>query len=200
MFTGIVFATGRARRARRVEDLLTLEIDAPSIARDLEVGDSVSVNGVCLTATKASRRKFTVEVMGETLVRSTMSSIDKDSTVNLELAVRFIDRMGGHLVQGHVDGVASVVRIDPGEGTTRVWFSCEEELLRYMVPRGSIALDGVALTLVEVGRTTFQVALIPHTLSATTLSTLQVGDEVNVEVDLIAKYVERFMRRSSDVT
>jgi riboflavin synthase len=133
--------------------------------------------------------------MGETLARSTLQSLRKGASVNLELPARLVDRLGGHMVQGHVDGTARVVRIEDDETSRRVWFVADDELLGYMVGKGSIALDGVSLTIVEVGTATFQVALIPHTLTATTLNELKVGSEVNVEVDVIAKYVERLMRR-----
>jgi riboflavin synthase len=117
----------------------------------------------------------------------------RGGSVNLELAARLNDRLGGHLVQGHVDGVVRATRIESDEGAMRVWFSASEDLLRYMVAKGSITLDGVSLTVVEVGRTSFQVALIPHTLGATTLGAIKVGSAVNAEVDVVAKYVERLL-------
>ena len=129
--------------------------------------------------------------MPETLARSTLAEVKKGSLVNLELPARLNDRLGGHLVQGHVDGVARAVRVEEDEGARLMWFAVDEDLLRYMVPKGSITLDGVSLTLVDVGRTTFQVAIIPHTLEVTSLGSVEVGTEVNVEVDLLAKYVER---------
>lgn len=193
MFTGIVIETGKVRKAGERKGILNLEIEA-ALARELDTGDSVSVNGVCLTATATGRRRFSAEVMSETLARSTLGRLKRGATVNLELPARLADRLGGHLVQGHVDGLAEVVRVEEDEAALRVWFRAADELLRYMVPKGSIALDGVSLTLVDVGSTTFQVALIPHTLAATTLGRLEVGVRVNVEVDVIAKYVERFVR------
>lgn len=193
MFTGIVVEQGEVKRAKQRDGLLRLEIDAPSIARELKVGDSVAVNGVCLTATAASRRRFATEAMEETLSLTTLGTARRGSKVNLELAARLNDRIGGHLVQGHVDGKARVLRVEPDEGAVRVWLSASPELLRYMVTKGSITLDGVSLTLVEVGRTSFQVALIPHTLAATTLGAIEKGSEVNVEVDVLAKYVERLV-------
>ena len=193
MFTGIVIETGRVRKAGERKGILNLEIEA-TLARELDTGDSVSVNGVCLTATASSRRRFAAEVMSETLARSTLGRLKRGATVNLELPARLADRLGGHLVQGHVDGLAEVVRVEEDDAARRVWFRAPDELLRYMVPKGSIALDGVSLTLVDVGSTTFQVALIPHTLAATTLGRLELGVRVNVEVDVIAKYVERFVR------
>ena len=191
MFTGIVIGRGRVTRAREKKSSLDLEIEAPKIAREVSVGDSVSVNGVCLTAVKAGRRSLRFEAVEETLARSTLGNLKRGRFVNLELAARLSDRLGGHLVQGHVDGFARVVRIEKEDDSKRVWFEAPTELLKYMVPKGSVAIDGVSLTLSDVGARTFQVALIPHTLSETTLSELKTNSLVNVEVDVIAKYVER---------
>jgi len=190
MFTGIVIEQGRVRRTR-TKGVLELEIEAPQTAKELRVGDSVAVNGVCLTATTANRKRFEVQAMPETLARSTLGDVERGSLVNLELPARLNDRLGGHLVQGHVDGIATAVRVEEDEGARLMWFEADEDLLRYMVPKGSITLDGVSLTLVDVGRTTFQVAIIPHTLGVTSLGSVGVGTPVNVEVDLLAKYVER---------
>lgn len=191
MFTGIVIARGRVTRARDKKGSLDLEIDAPKVAREVAVGDSVAINGVCLTATKSGRRSMRFEAIEETLARSTLGSLKRGRSVNLELAARLSDRLGGHLVQGHVDGLARAVRIENEDDAKRVWFEAPTELLKYMVPKGSVALDGVSLTIVDVGNRTFQVALIPHTLSETTLGELRTNSVVNVEVDVIAKYVER---------
>jgi riboflavin synthase len=193
MFTGIVTSLGTVRKARKRAGVLDLEIVTPELARQIEVGDSISVNGVCLTATDTSRKTFSTQAMDETLDVTTTGSLVKGSAVNLELAARFSDRIGGHLVQGHIDHTAPVIRVEDLEGIRRIWFEPAEEVLRYLVPKGSIAIDGVSLTIVEVGLTSFQVALIPHTLEITTLKDLVVGSEVNLEVDVIAKYVERFV-------
>ena len=195
MFTGIVVETGTVKRARMRAGVQELEIEAPREARDLKPGDSIAVNGVCLTVTRAGRRRFETQVVPETLARTTLTELTKGTSVNLELPVRPTDRLGGHFVQGHVDGRARVVRIEEDEGARRVWLSAGDDLLRYMVMKGSITLDGVSLTLAEVGRTSFQVALIPHTLAATTLNSWNVDTDVNVEVDVLAKYVERLMER-----
>lgn len=191
MFTGIVVEQGTVVRARSRKGSLDLEIEAPKVAREVSVGDSVAVNGVCLTAVRAGRRSMRFEAIDETLARSTLGSLKRGGTVNLELAARLVDRLGGHLVQGHVDGLARVARIEDEEDARRIWFEASADLLKYMVAKGSVALDGVSLTVVDVGFKTFQVALIPHTLSSTTLGKLSVGSIVNVETDVIAKYVER---------
>jgi riboflavin synthase len=193
MFTGIVVHQGNVRRARSKDGVLEIEIEAPGIAKELGRGDSVAVNGVCLTATSVRRHRFAAQAVPETLARSTLGSVEKGGLVNLELPARLSDRLGGHLVQGHVDGTAHVVRIEEDHGARRVWLGAEDGILGYLAPKGSVALDGVSLTVVDVGRTTFQVAIIPHTLETTTLGRIKVGSHVNVEVDVIAKYVERLM-------
>jgi riboflavin synthase len=195
MFTGLVVAKGRVARARARDHLLELEVDAPKIARTLTKGDSVAVNGVCLTATDVSRKRFSVQAVDETLARTNLGDLAKGDTINLELPARLSDRLGGHLVQGHVDGTARVMRVEESADARQVWFEADDGILRYLVRRGSVTLDGVSLTVVEVGRTSFQVALIPHTLAVTTLGTVQVGDRINVEVDVLAKYVERLLER-----
>lgn len=194
MFTGIVTHRGEIKKVGQRNGALDVRVTSP-LGRELRVGDSVSLNGVCLTATETWRRGFRAHVMGETLARSTLGSLRKGLAVNLELPARLVDRIGGHLVQGHVDGVARVVRIEDDDTARRVWLVTDEALLGHMVAKGSLALDGVSLTIVEVGSATFQVALIPHTVDTTTLGRLEVGSEVNVETDVIAKYVEQLMRR-----
>ena len=196
MFTGIVTHQGRVRRAAKRAGLLELRIDAGPIARELKRGDSVAVNGVCLTATDASRKSFRTQAMEETLARTTLGSLVRGSIVNLELPARLVDRLGGHLVQGHIDGVAEVIRIEEDERARWVWLRPENGLLGYLVAKGSVTLDGVSLTVVDVGQTSFQVALIPHTLDVTTLDRVGPGSSVNVEVDIIAKYVRRFVERT----
>jgi riboflavin synthase len=192
LFTGIVVERGSVRRCRVRGGVLDLEIDAAGgVARELDVGDSVAVNGACLTATATSRRRFSTEVVPETVARTTLGDLERGNRVNLELPLRMTDRLGGHLVQGHVDGVARAARVEEEDDVGRVWFTAGDDVLRYLVHKGSVALDGVSLTVVEVGRETFQVALIPHTLRATTLGAISSGTRVNVEVDIIAKYVER---------
>src|SRR5918999_175686 len=191
MFTGIVVERGTGRRSRTRGGVLDLEIEAADVARALDVGDSVAVNGACLTATASSRRRFSTEVVPETAARTTLGDLQRGDRVNLELPLRMADRLGGHLVQGHVDGVARAARVEEEDDLRRVWFAAGEDVLRYLAYKSSIALDGVSLTVVEVGRETFQVALIPHTLHATTLGAISSGVRVNVEVDIIAKYVER---------
>jgi riboflavin synthase len=191
LFTGIVTHRGEARSVKRRRGAVEIEIEAPRIARELTRGDSVAVNGVCLSATDVRRRRFWVSAVAETVARSTIGGLRRREPVNLELPLRLADRLGGHLVQGHVDGVAEALRIENSEAARRVWWSADEDLLRYVAPKGSVALDGVSLTVVDVGRTSFEVVLIPLTLEETTLGDVRVGSRANLEVDVIAKYVER---------
>ena len=191
MFTGIVSATGRLRRAEARDGVLALTIECPHIARDLSVGDSVAVDGVCLTAVTARRKRFAVEAVDETLTRTTLGRLAKGDLVNLELAARPNDRLGGHLVQGHVDATVSVVDILEEGGSRRLRVRAPAEVMPYLVAKGSIALNGVSLTVASVGDDDFEVVVIPHTLSVTSLGGAQAGDELNCEVDVIAKYVER---------
>ena len=191
MFTGIVTHRGVVRSLRRRRGAVEIEIEAPTPARELERGDSVAVNGVCLSATDVRRRRFSVNAVPETVARSTIGGLRRREAVNLELPLRLADRLGGHLVQGHVDGVAEALRVENSEAARRVWWSADEDLLRYVASKGSIALDGVSLTVVEVGRTSFEISLIPLTLGETTLGDVRVGSRANLEVDVIAKYVER---------
>ncbi|MDQ4094757.1 MAG: riboflavin synthase [Actinomycetota bacterium] len=191
MFTGIVATGGQVKGIRRKGRVLELTVEAPTVARELSEGDSVAVNGVCLTAVEAGRRRFKTEVVDETLARSTLGGLRKGDVVNLELAARLVDRIGGHLVQGHVDGTVRLARIEEESGSRRLWWEADDDVLRYIVMKGSVALDGVSLTVAGVGPSTFEVAVIPHTLEVTTLGRAEVGDVANVEVDLIAKYVER---------
>ena len=193
MFAGIVTHRGTVRRSARRSGELEIEVECAPVARSLTRGDSIGVNGVCLTATRAGRRRFRAHVMGETLARSTLGELSRGAAVNLELPARLVDRIGGHLVQGHVDGVAELTRSQDEGDSRRTWWSAGEEVLRYLVRKGSIALDGVSLTVVDVDRAAFEVALIPHTLRATTLGEMRPGARANVEVDVIARYVERLL-------
>jgi riboflavin synthase len=188
MFTGIVRERGRVSAAEEGAEGLRLEIDAPETAAQLQVGDSVSISGACLTATSVSNGTFTVTAVAETLARTTLGRLAEGGQVNLETAARIGDPLGGHFVQGHVDGLGRVASV--GEDG-RVWVEAAPEILRYCVEKGSIAVDGVSLTISGLREDAFEVALIPHTLEATTLGALGEGDEVNLEVDVLAKYVEK---------
>jgi riboflavin synthase len=193
MFTGIVRERGRVASMRQDPEGLRLEIDAPATASQLGVGDSVSISGACLTATAVSNGRFSVTAVTETLDRTTLGRLAPEDEVNLETATRAGDPLGGHFVQGHVDAVGRVASVDDG----RVWVEAEPEILRYCVEKGSITVDGVSLTIAALRGDAFEVALIPHTLDVTTLGAVEPGDEVNLEVDVLAKYVEKLIDRDT---
>ncbi len=193
MFTGVVEEVGEVLDVRRTDEVVALTIRGPTVTSDAAHGDSIAVNGVCLTITDSGELDdtFTVELVPETLRRSSLAAIEPGVQVNLERALQAGGRLGGHIVQGHVDGVGSVLRHSVGERSAEVWFALPPELARYVVQKGSIAVDGVSLTVVATDGPSFSVALIPTTLAETTLGGRKVGDIVNLEVDVVAKYVER---------
>ncbi len=193
MFTGLIADRGRVRECKRGDDGVRLTVDS-TVAGELTRGDSVAVNGVCLTATSVDRSGFAAEVMNETLQRSSLRDAAPGSVVNVELPLRPTDRLAGHVVQGHVDGVG-VVRCVAGDGfARRLEIEAESDLLRYVVGKGSVAVDGVSLTVAGLGDASFTVSLIPETLERTNLGSAQPGTRVNLEVDVLAKYVERLVR------
>jgi riboflavin synthase len=208
MFTGIVEELGEIERIESAAPSATpgearaviLSVRGPLVTQDAVHGASIAVNGVCLTVTGVKDEVFTADVMRETLDKSSLGALEPGSRVNLERPVRLSDRLGGHLVQGHVDGVGTIVSREPGERWDVVTFSLPAHLSRYLVDKGSITIDGISLTVVEAGADTFSVALIPTTLALTTLGHKKPGDPVNLEVDVIAKYVERMLgdRASGD--
>jgi riboflavin synthase len=192
MFTGIVEELGRVEALDETPDAARLRVVGGSLD-DIKPGDSVSVNGVCLTAADLHDDGFTADVMRETLVRSTLGGLSTGDPVNLERAVTPSTRLGGHIVQGHVDGVATVTARRPSEHWDEVDLALPESLAAYVVEKGSITLDGVSLTVSAVTGNTVTVSLIPETLRRTTLGHRAVGDRVNVEVDILAKYVEKLL-------
>jgi len=192
MFTGLVQGRGEVAAVEPTGDGVRLAIASP-LAAELGQGDSVSVNGVCLTAIEPSATAFSADVMNETLRRSSLAEVAAGGEVNLELAMRASDRLGGHVVQGHVDGVGMVSEIAADGFARVVTISAAPELLRYVVEKGSIAVDGVSLTVSAVDDDALSVSLIPETLERTTLGGLAVGTPVNLEVDVLAKYVEKLV-------
>ena len=192
MFTGIVLGLGRVAAVERSADGVRLVVTTP-LAAELVTGDSIAVNGVCLTATEVGDDGFAAEAMIETLERSSLGGLGAGALVNLELPLRAGDRLGGHVVQGHVDGTGTVKTIR-GEGFSRVLeIEPEGRLERYLVEKGSVALDGVSLTVSGLGEHSFTVSLIPETLERTNLGKIREGSVVNIEVDILAKHVERLM-------
>ena len=191
MFTGIVEELGEVVALDHQADSARLTVRAPGVTADAVTGASMAVNGVCLTVVDLATGVFTADVMRETLSRSSLGELTVGSRVNLERAVRASDRLGGHIVQGHVDGVGTVIDRRVGDGWETMRISLPEGLSRYVVEKGAIAIDGVSLTVSAVADGWFEVSLIPTTLALTTLGRHGVGEPVNVEVDVIAKYVER---------
>jgi riboflavin synthase len=193
MFTGIIRERGRVADVVGNADARHFRIDAPATASALFVGDSVSVDGCCLTATEVADGFFAVTAVPETIDRTTLGALAKGHEVNLETATRAGEPLGGHYVQGHVDGVGRVESVDPEEEGARMRISVPAELLRYCVEKGSIAVGGVSLTIAALSDGAFEVALVPHTLEQTTLGRAKPGDALNVEVDILAKYVEKLV-------
>jgi len=193
VFTGIIRERGRIAAVEGDGDARRLDVDAPATAAQLAVGDSVSIGGCCLTATAVSNGRFSVTAVPESLSRTTLARLAPGDEVNLETATRAGEPLGGHYVQGHVDGVGTVVSVEPEEEGARVRIEAAPELLRYCVEKGSIAVDGVSLTITALRDGAFEVALVPHTLEQTTLGGLEPGVEVNLEVDILAKYVEKLL-------
>jgi riboflavin synthase len=194
VFTGIVEELGSVVSVTDLGDAVRLTVNGPLVTSDAQRGDSIAVNGVCLTVVEVADGTFSADVMQETLLRSSLGSTDVGSGVNLERAARVDSRIGGHIVQGHVDGTATVSAVEPAEHWTTFTFAISPALTRYIVEKGSITVDGVSLTVVRVDDDAFAVSLIPTTLEHTTLGSRQVGETVNIEVDVLAKYVERLMQ------
>ncbi|MFN2521695.1 MAG: riboflavin synthase [Mycobacteriales bacterium] len=198
MFTGIVEELGEILDWEDLDDAARVTVRGPVVTSDAAHGDSIAVNGVCLTVVDNRDGAFTADVMKETLVRSSLGALRVGSPVNLERAVRLQDRLGGHLVQGHVDGTGTLLALTPDAHWTVVRVSLPDGLGRYVVEKGSITVDGVSLTVSAVDRMWFEVSLIPTTLDLTTLGRKGVGDPVNLEVDITAKYIEKLLAAKGD--
>jgi riboflavin synthase len=192
VFTGLVQGLGTIGRTNRSDHGARLTIET-ALASELREGDSIAVNGVCLTATELEEESFAAEAMNETLAHTSLGDLEAGSAVNLELPLRAGDRLGGHVVQGHVDGVGTVVGVSEDGFARRVEIDAPPEVLRYVVARGSIAVDGVSLTVAGLNGRSFTVSLIPETLERTNLGDAEAGTRVNLEVDVLAKYVEKLV-------
>lgn len=193
MFTGIVAGLGRLIAKRSIGTGLAFDIEAGFDLVDPEEGESIAVSGVCLTAYNIKGRRFSADVSPETLSRSRLGSVSQGQSVNLERALRLSDRLGGHLVSGHVDSMATVKKRQESGNYTIFTFSMVDSLRRYVIEKGSITIDGVSLTVNSCGTGFFSVSIIPHTLKITTLGELNVGSTVNIEVDIIGKYIEKLL-------
>ena len=195
MFTGIVEAVGRVASLERDGELVRLQVEVPEIADEVALGDSVAVNGTCLTVTGAERGRVHFDAVRETMERTSLGDLAVGDVVNLERAMRADGRLDGHIVQGHVDTTGRVRALERRGDDVRFAVDCDAEFARQLVPKGSIAIDGVSLTLVDVEDTGFDVALIPHTLAETNLGGRRPGDRVNLEADVLGKYVLRYLDR-----
>lgn len=197
MFTGIIEEVGKVQSIRKGRNSATVLIGARTILEEIRLGDSIAVNGVCLTVTSFSKSGFTADVMHETLTRSSLGSLRAGSPVNLERAMPANGRFGGHIVSGHIDGTGTISTIAKDDNA--VWYTVKtgSHILRYIIEKGSVAVDGVSLTVAKVHNDGFSVSIIPHTAAQTILSTKRIGDIVNLENDCIAKYVERLLGTQS---
>ncbi|KQL46128.1 riboflavin synthase subunit alpha [Brevibacillus choshinensis] len=193
MFTGLIEEVGTLEAMTGSGQASRLVIRAARVLEGVKTGDSISVNGICLTVTSYTSRHFTVDVMPETLNKTSLRQLRQGQRVNLERAMRLGDRFGGHIVSGHVDDTGTIVSRQPHANAVLFRIAADSSLLKYVIPRGSICIDGISLTVVDVNENDFSVSIIPHTLAETSLQDRKVGDQVNLEADVIGKYVERLM-------
>ena len=198
MFTGIIEEVGHVNSLHRGAKSFTLEVEAEKVLEGTLVGDSIATNGVCLTVTSLTGHGFTADVMPETVSRTALGELVSGSPVNLERALSLQTRLGGHIVSGHIDGTGRIT--DRRQDDTALWITieCDSKLLRYIIEKGSVTLQGVSLTVARVDERSFAISLIPHTQAATTLHQAKVGDLVNIENDIIAKYVEKLLGKAPD--
>ena len=194
MFTGLVEEVGTLSAIKKGTDSSQLTINSTKVIEDIKLGDSIATNGICLTVISFTSQSFTVDVMSETLRVSSLGTLSKGDNVNLERALKLGDRLGGHMVSGHIDGVGEIVNLKAEDNATVITIAASDELLRYIIYKGSIAIDGVSLTVFYVDDSVFKVSIIPHTSSVTTLLDKNMGDTVNLECDMIGKYVERLLK------
>ncbi|GAA0747004.1 riboflavin synthase [Clostridium oceanicum] len=193
MFTGIVEEIGKILSIKNGSDFLDIEIEGDKVLDSISLGDSIAVNGVCLTVTKFDKKNFTVDVMAETMRKSNLKFLKKNSLVNLERALTLNKPLGGHMVSGHIDGVGKIIDVKKEGIATIIYISSSKDILSYIVKKGSVALNGVSLTVVDVTEKYFSVSLIPHTKKETTLIYNKKGDEINIECDVIGKYIFKFL-------
>jgi riboflavin synthase len=201
MFTGIVEELGRVKAVIPDDGGARIEIEATKVLDDARIGDSIAVNGCCLTVVERADNWWAADAVTETLERTTLGALHAGDPINLERPVRLQDRLGGHIVQGHVDGVGCVAeQVALPDGSSRITIEAPPEVLRYVVEKGSIAVDGISLTVASLAPTRFDIAVIPHTLAVTTLGARRLGARVNIEVDVLAKYVERLFMPAREGT
>lgn len=200
MFTGLVEEIGIVKNIQKTSQSARITIEASIVLEDVKLGDSICTNGLCLTVTNLQNNRFSVDVMPETVRASSLKSLRSGSSVNLERALKASDRLGGHIVSGHIDGVGIIQHFKEEENATWITIATQQSILKYIVERGSIAIDGTSLTVAYVDDRVFKVSIIPHTKEKTILLRKRIGDEVNLECDVIGKYVEKLTRYSNDST
>lgn len=193
MFTGLVEEVGTIQAITKSTKSARITIKARKVLEEVKLGDSISTNGVCLTVTDFSTNHFTVDVMAETMRRSNLKNLSSGDEVNLERALRLGDRLGGHMVSGHIDGIGVIDKYEDEDNAVWITIKTSPELLKYIVEKGSIGIDGVSLTVAYVDDVLFKVSIIPHTKDVTTLLRRKIGDEVNLECDMVGKYIEKLM-------
>lgn len=196
MFTGIIEETGTLINVRRHTSGASLTIGGQKVLEDVHIGDSIAVNGICLTVTSFSGNAFTVDVMPETIHRTSLKELSNGSPVNLERAMAMNSRFGGHIVSGHIDGVGTIQKAEENDNAVILTISAAPELIDGIVPKGSVTLDGISLTVVDVSSSWFTVSLIPHTRQVTNLREKRIGDIINIETDMIGKYVKKYLNQS----
>lgn len=200
MFTGLVEEIGTVKNIQKISQSARITIEANIVLEDVKRGDSICTNGVCLTVTELQSNSFSVDVMPETIRTSSLKSLSPGSRVNLERALKASDRLGGHIVSGHIDGVGVIQNFKEEENATWITIKAHQSILKYIVGRGSIAIDGTSLTVAYVDEKVFKVSIIPHTNEKTILLKTRIGDEVNLECDVIGKYVEKLTKYSNENT
>jgi riboflavin synthase len=200
MFTGLIEEIGKVEAVAKLPKSARISIRAERVLEDVKLGDSISTNGVCLTVISFDKKSFTVDVMAETMGRSNLGRLTQGDEINLERALRVGDRLGGHMVSGHIDGVGHIENYEQEDNAVWITIGTSKEILRYIVQKGSIAIDGVSLTVAYIDDRVFKVSIIPHTRDATTLLRRKIGDEINLECDMIGKYIEKLLGGTEKVT
>ncbi len=198
MFTGIIEETGTVRSIQWGSKSAMLTIQASTILDDIKTGDSINTNGACLTVTSFNSQEFSVDVMAETMRCTNLYTLSVGSKVNLERALKISDRLGGHLVSGHIDGTGTITNLKKEDNAIWITIKTSPEILKYIIQKGSVAIDGISLTVAEIINKTFKVSIIPHTGSQTTLLTKHINDKVNIECDQVGKYIEKFILNQKD--
>ena len=198
MFTGIIEELGKIKSVKKGGNSVALSLEASKVLSDVKLGDSIAVNGVCLTVTSFTSKSFTADVMPETMSRTNLGSLNIGAKVNMERALRVGDRLGGHMVSGHIDGQGEIVGTKRDDNAIWITIAAPKNILKYIIEKGSIAIDGISLTVAYVDEKVFKVSIIPHTQDETTLCSLASGTKVNLENDLTAKYIEKFIYHKED--